>query len=291
MPPGVTRTSCTRNTLGSMRTVALAGTRLSSSRLGFGLSGLHRVLRSRDRLALLAAAHHSGITYFDAAPYYGHGIAEQELGRFAGGRRSDLLIATKFGIQADPWLNRFPTLMYARLGAGASLRRVMKREPPAVKTQRDYSGSNAVKSLERSLRALRTDHVDILFLHEPTLALLNDAERLLDSLRGLQASGKVRYFGLSGGVRDCLDITRAYPHLGTLLQIDAAQGAGELQLLRKSALAFQSSFGHFRGRRAPIAGLLGAAVGMNPHGVILFSTRIQQHVRAMVEALSAVDAA
>ena len=272
-----------------MRTVALAGTRLSSSRLGFGLSGLHRVLRSRDRLDLLAAAHHSGITYFDAAPYYGHGIAEQELGRFAGGRRSHLLIATKFGIQADPWLNRFPALMYARLGAGASLRRVIGRESLALRTQRDYSGSNAVKSLERSLRALRTDHVDILFLHEPTLALMSDGERLLDSLLGLQSSGKVRYFGLSGGARDCIEITRAHPNLGALLQIDAAQGAGELQLLRKAALALHSSFGHFRGRRAPIANLLSAAVGMNPHGVILFSTRIPQHVRAMVNALTAVE--
>lgn len=273
-----------------MRTVALAGTRLSSSRLGFGLSGLHRVLRSRDRFALLAAAHESGITYFDAAPYYGHGIAEQELGRFAGGRRSDLLIATKFGIQPDPWLNRFPALMYARLGANASLRRVIGRDSLAIKTQRDYSGSSAVKSLERSLRALRTDHVDILFLHEPTLALLGDAERLLDSLRGLQSSGKVRYFGLSGSARDCLDITRAHPNLGALLQVDAGHGAGDLQLLRKSALAIHSSFGHFRGRRAPIAGLLSAAVGMNPHGVILFSSRIPQHVRAMSDALMTLEA-
>jgi aryl-alcohol dehydrogenase-like predicted oxidoreductase len=272
-----------------MRTVALAGTRLSSSRLGFGLSGLHRVLRRRDRLALLAAAHETGITYFDTAPYYGHGLAENELGRFADGRRSQLLIATKFGIQPDPWLSRFPALMYARLAANASLRRVTRHEALAIRMRRDYTGSNAVKSLERSLRALRTDHVDILYLHEPTLALLGNAERLLDSLEGLQASGKVRCFGLSGGARDCLDIVRRYPHLGALMQVDAAQGAGDLKLLHESALAVHSSFGHFRGKRAPMIDLLAAAVGMNPHGVILFSTRSPQRIRAMAEALTTVE--
>jgi aryl-alcohol dehydrogenase-like predicted oxidoreductase len=272
-----------------MRTVALAGTRLSSSRLGFGLSGLHRVLRPRDRLALLAAAHHSGITYFDAAPYYGHGLAEHELGRFAEGRRSQLLIATKFGIQADPLLSRFPTIMYARLAANASLRRVMRRDTFTIRTKRDYTGSNAVKSLERSLRAMRTDYVDILYLHEPTLALLGDGERLLDSLQGLQSSGKIRYFGLSGNARDCLDIARLYPNLGALTQVDAAQGARQLELLRESALAVHSSFGHFRGQSAPIVNLLGAAVGMNPHGVILFSTRSPQRIRVMVEALMTME--
>lgn len=273
-----------------MRTVALAGTRLLSSRLGFGLSGLHRVLRPRDRLALLAAAHDSGITYFDAAPYYGHGLAERELGRFADGRRSQLLIATKFGIQPDPWLSRFPALMYARLAANASLRRVTRSEAFTIRMLRDYTGSCAVKSLERSLRALGTDRVDILYLHEPTLALLGNAERLLDSLQGLQASGKVRYFGLSGSARDCLDIALLYPNLGALMQVDAAQGAGELNLLRESALAVHSSFGHFRGRgSAPMIDLLGAAVRMNPHGVILFSTRNPQRIRAMAEALTTVE--
>jgi aryl-alcohol dehydrogenase-like predicted oxidoreductase len=272
-----------------MRTVALAGTRLSSSRLGFGLSGLHRVLRRRDRLALLAAAHDTGITYFDTAPYYGHGLAENELGRFADGRRSQLLIATKFGIQPNPWLSQFPALMYARLAANASLRRVTRREALAISMQRDYTGSSAVKSLERSLRALCTDHVDILYLHEPTLALLGNAERLLDSLEGLQASGKVRYFGLSGSARDCVDIVRRYPNFGALMQVDAAQGAGDLKLLRESALAVHSSFGHFRGKRAPMIDLLAAAVGMNPNGVILFSTRSPQRIRAMAEALPTVE--
>ena len=93
-----------------MRTVALPGTSLLSSRLGFGLSGLHHLLRSKDRQNLLASALNHGITYFDTSPYYGHGVAERELGTFARGRRSGILLATKFGMQHCDELRGVSTL-------------------------------------------------------------------------------------------------------------------------------------------------------------------------------------
>ena len=272
-----------------MRTVELAGTHLSSSRLGFGLSSLHHVLRSKDRQTLLAAAHDSGIRYFDSSPYYGHGLAERELGLFATVRRDQMLIATKFGILPDPWQRRFPALMYSRLAANAALRRITGRNTLILRQNRDYTGSNAVKSLDQSLRALRTDHVDILYLHEPVLALLNNAEDLIDILQGLQTSGKIRYFGLSGAAPECIDITCRHPALRSVLQVDASRGMDDLHLLNAASTPFHATFGHFRDKASPIRELLASAVAANPHGVILFSARSAERIFAMTRLLASLE--
>ena len=288
--PNVTRTSSrVRDTFG-MRTLALPGTDLSSSRLGFGLSGLHRIIRSRNRQALLATAYNCGIRYFDTAPYYGHGIAERELGKFAIGRRDQILIATKFGIEPNPWLSRFPPLLYSRLATDAALRRFTRRNEFVVKRKIDFSAVNAAKSLDRSLRALRTDHVDILYIHEPTLSRLIDADDLIKTLQDFRSAGKVRYFGVAGKARDCLAILNCHPALGRLLQVDAADGNEELELLNAASVPFHASFGHFRGKKNSTTKLLAAAIGANRGGAVLFSTTRPNHIGSMVDLLARMEA-
>src|SRR5919199_1407023 len=76
----------------------LAGTAVLTSRLGFGCAGLFAAPTGRQRRRVLDAALACGIRHFDVAPMYGLGMAERELGRFAVGRRDDVVIATKFGI-------------------------------------------------------------------------------------------------------------------------------------------------------------------------------------------------
>lgn len=272
-----------------MRMVALAGTSLSSSRLGFGLSGLHHLLRSRDRQNLLSSALHHGITYFDTAPYYGHGLAERELGRFAAAHRNEILIATKVGIQADPWLNRMPLLMYSRLATNAVLRRITHRKSFIVTRKYDYTARSAAAGVERSLRALRTDHLDILYLHDPTLARLTEPDVLFKTLQQLQTTGKVRYFGLTGNVRESIAILNSCPGLHCLLQVDASPGNAELETLNTACIAFHASYGHFRARQDSVPMALAEATRANRQGVILFSTRSATRIGAMARLLQSVE--
>jgi aryl-alcohol dehydrogenase-like predicted oxidoreductase len=271
-----------------MRTVALKGTGLSTARLGFGLSGLHHLLRRKDRQYLLASVLDSGISYFDTAPYYGHGLAERELGLFSKGQRRQILIATKFGLQPNPWFERFPYLMYARLAMNTVWHRASGRQI-SMRRRFDYSGRNAVATLERSLRALRTDYVDILYLHEPTLDRLTEPESLTQSLRSLQSSGKVRYFGLAGNVGECRAIAERHTGLKGLLQLNAASGQEELETLNKASIPFHSSYGHFRNKTGPLSDLMASAVRANRDGVILFSTRRPERIRSMVKLLDALE--
>jgi aryl-alcohol dehydrogenase-like predicted oxidoreductase len=272
-----------------MRIVSLKGTSLSTSRLGFGTSGLHRILRSRRRQDLLAAAFDSGFRHFDTSPFYGHGIAECELGQFARGRRSELLIATKFGIKANPLLARFPWLMYARLALNAAQRRITRKNRLAITPARDHSPGEARASLERSLRVLRTDHVDIYFLHEPVNAQLRAGDELPTMLDRLRREGKARYIGLAGAARDCIEVVKRFPGMAQIMQIDAAPGQEELRLMREAGLACHVSFGHFRARNASMKSLLNTAFQHNQDGVVLYSTRHAMRVAETVALTSELE--
>lgn len=273
----------------AMRSIPLAGTRLSSSRLGFGCSGLHQVLRHKARQDLLAAAFDHGIRYFDTAPYYGHELAERELGRFAGNRRNQVIIATKFGVRPDPLMSRYSAVMYTRLGMQAALRKLTRRNTFAVLPKRDYSAEHARQSLERSLRVLAVDHVDILFLHQPQLALLTDADDLVRALEALKAKGRFRHLGLAGDARDCVEIAQRHPALAEIMQINVAHGTGELAVLAAAHLPCHATFGHFRGKQEALPTLLKDAVTANSQGVILFSTRRVERVLEMVELFKGLE--
>jgi D-threo-aldose 1-dehydrogenase len=275
--------------ISSMRIVRLADTGLSTSRLGFGTSGLHQLMRSRPRQDLLAAVHDLGIRHFDASPFYGHGIGERELGKFLRNRRSELLIATKFGVKPNALLGRLPWLLYAQLAANAAQRKITKRNRLSVTPSRDYSAREARFSLERSLRTLGTDHVDIYFLHESNAQLLGPGDQLPRTLERLRQDGKARYIGLAGTARDCVDVMTRFPGMAQILQISAAGGARDFELMRSAGLHYHLSFGHFRNRTAPMKALLSDAVGQNEAGVILYSSRRARRVEEVAAHLAELE--
>jgi len=106
----------------------------------------------------------AGINYVDTAPGYGEGHSESIIGEALQGRRDSVVLATKAG--------------YDGLHAG-----------------------DVARSLEASLKRLRTDHVDVLQFHggmfttEQIDRILNDG--LLQMLETLRQQGKVRFLGFS----------------------------------------------------------------------------------------------
>src|SRR5215831_738957 len=95
-----------------MQTVRLGSSDLALSVLGFGTAGLLRVRRRRRR-DTLAAALANGITHFDTAPIYGLGESERELGQFLRGRRAQVTLTTKFGLQLSAKTTRLAGLQRA----------------------------------------------------------------------------------------------------------------------------------------------------------------------------------
>ena len=228
-----------------------------------------------------------GIRYFDTAPLYGHGLAERELGRFVQGRRSGLTLVTKFGILPTPWLAAVPALALPLLGARAALARLGWIGEPA----RDYGVAELRCSVDRSLVNLRTDYIDILMLHEPSLAMLSEPAALDEALADLRAAGKIRYAGISGSAEACLEIAAQCPAAADVFQVDATQ-AGVLQALRAAGREVQVSFGHLRGqaRAAGPEGCIAEALRFNRTGAILFASTKLEHIREVVELIERLDA-
>lgn len=196
-----------------MQQLSLPGIRVNTSLLAFGCASLYREPSPRRRRQILHVALGTGIVHFDVAPMYGMGLAEPEVGAFAKGRRDQLTITTKFGIAPSrvgavagqvqrpvrQLMKLFPAVRARAQTAGATpnaggLGALVYRDVP-------FDGTGARESLERSLRALRTDYVDLLLLHDPRPGSVR-SDDVRAYLQKAQTAGLIRAWGLSGDQHD-----------------------------------------------------------------------------------------
>jgi aryl-alcohol dehydrogenase-like predicted oxidoreductase len=143
----------------------LGKTDMAASILGFGGSeiGYQRV-SARTVTKLLASALDAGLNVIDTAECYDQ--SEELIGQALGARRSEVHLFTKCG-HAGGW------------------------------ARPDWRGPSLLASIERSLRRLRTDHVDLVQLHSCTLPVLERGDAIA-ALEQARERGLTRYIGYSG---------------------------------------------------------------------------------------------
>lgn len=174
--------------------------------LGFGTSNLlhHGTIQQATRA--LEYAFEEGLNYFDTAPIYGYGWSEKILGRFASERRHELTITTKVGLTPGKLISSMPFWMLTTLRKVAKTvhTRQQGHIPAGVMKVDEYQPdlTLARQSLEKSLRNLRTDHVDILLLHEANIEYAN-RDDVLRMMEDFITSGKTIKVGL-GSAPDAL---------------------------------------------------------------------------------------
>ena len=160
-----------------MEYTQLGRTGLTVSRAGFGGGGIGQVWGPTNEQEAIASVHRAldlDITFFDVAPAYGDGKAEEALGKALEGHTEPVVVATKVRLRAD------------EMG--------------------DVAGA-VRRSVEASLRRLRRDSVDVLHVHnrfterrgEATDSLSGDdvLGPVLEAYRSVQREGKTRFIGLS----------------------------------------------------------------------------------------------
>jgi aryl-alcohol dehydrogenase-like predicted oxidoreductase len=154
-----------------MRYRALGNSGLIVSVTGLGCNNFGRRLDLDATRAVVHAALDAGVTLLDTAEFYGDGgTSEEFLGQVLTGRRDQVVLATKFGFQGFD--------MGYGPAAGAEGGRAYIR-----------------RAVERSLRRLRTDYLDLYQLHSPDP--VTPVEETLAALTELITEGKVRYAGHS----------------------------------------------------------------------------------------------
>lgn len=141
---------------------------LKVSAVGLGCNNFGMLIDAEQTKAVVGKALDLGITLFDTADVYGEqGKSEEFLGQALGARRTDVIVATKFGSPMGQGVYR---------QGGGSRRYIMA-------------------AAEDSLRRLGTDYIDLYQIHRPDPA--TPVEETLRALDDLVKSGKVRYIGHS----------------------------------------------------------------------------------------------
>jgi len=140
----------------------LSGTDLVTSRLVLGTMTFGSQVDVAEAARMVDACLDAGVTAFDTANAYNQGRSEEILGALVAERRDEVLIATKVCNPMGP-------------------------DPDDA----GLSRSAILKAIDESLRRLRTDYVDLYYLHKPDWS--TPVEESLEALDALVQAGKIRY--------------------------------------------------------------------------------------------------
>ena len=155
-----------------MKTRRLGNTRLEVSAIGFGCMGLSHgygpATDTQQAVSLIRAAVDRGVTFFDTAEVYGPYVNEEVVGEALAPVRDRVAIATKFGFTFGK----------------DNKQQILNSRPDHIR-----------RTVEGSLRRLRTDVIDLLYQHrvDPDVPI----EDVAGTVKDLISEGKVKHFGLS----------------------------------------------------------------------------------------------
>jgi D-threo-aldose 1-dehydrogenase len=195
------------------------------SRLGFGaapLGNMFRDIPEDEALATVDAAWNDGIRYFDNAPFYGAGLAEIRMGEALAARpRDDYVISTKVGRII---LDEVEDVSARDLGEKGD---VFKYGRPN-RIVNDYSEDATLRSIEDSLKRLKTDRIEIVWVHDVAqdfygdewLSMFESARKgAFKALDRLRDEGVIKAWGLG--------VNRVEP-IELLLDLDGPRPDGSL---------------------------------------------------------------
>ena len=140
------------------------------SRLGFGAWPLGNTAHGKtmsieEGVRLVRTALDLGVNFFDTAPNYALGRSEQIIGEAIKGRRSEVVINTKFGHHSDGRI--------------------------------DFSVDQIIPSVEGSLSRLQTDTIDSIILHNPSFDILQGKTSHFTVFESLKKARKIHGYGVS----------------------------------------------------------------------------------------------
>lgn len=140
------------------------------SEIGFGSWQLSQnetwgSMSEKDAIHLVQEAYNKGVNMFDTAPGYGQGFSEKVLGKALKDVRHKVVINSKVGHGPNG--------------------------------ENEFSVEGVRKSVKRSLKALQTDYLDSIVLHNPEKYILEENSPIVDELRSLKKEGLINGFGFS----------------------------------------------------------------------------------------------
>ncbi len=156
---------------------ALGRTGLAVTKLGYGAMEVRgsriwggRHIQDAEAETILGAVVDNGINFIDTANDYGR--SEEYIGRYLSHRRDEFVLATKCGCT------------------------VVHRDDTTDDTPHVWTKDNLFRGLHESLDRMKTDYIDLMQLHNPTVEECETGE-LVAALQEMKEQGKVRWIGIS----------------------------------------------------------------------------------------------
>jgi aryl-alcohol dehydrogenase-like predicted oxidoreductase len=172
----------------ALPTSVLGRTGLEVTRLSFGAMEIRgsriwggRPVTEQQAETILNTVLDEGINFIDTANDYGR--SEEFIGKYVAHRRREFTLATKCGCT------------------------VVRKDEHEDDTPHVWTRDNLFRGLDESLRRMKTDHIDIMQLHNPPVEE-TEKNHLVDALKEMQQEGKVRF----------ISISTTLPHLPVYLQ-------------------------------------------------------------------------
>lgn len=168
-----------------MRYQEIGQSGIEASVITFGAMGVGGGFRypDADDAESIRAIHHAldeGINFIDTAPVYGFGHSEEVIGKAIKGRRDKVVISTKCGLW---WGDDEGSYRFTWEGK---------------EVRRNLSPRTLRIELERSLKLLQTDYIDVYYTHNPACPpFLTPIEETIDVLNEFKKEGKIRTIGVS----------------------------------------------------------------------------------------------
>ncbi|CAB4751673.1 unannotated protein [freshwater metagenome] len=197
-----------------MKRVDLELTRLS---LGTApLAGLFKSVDISESDQLINTALDSGMNYFDTAPLYGHGLAEERLGRILSKASKPYVLQTKVGRVLN-WVEKADPVPW------------FPDADPHIQPIFDYSAEGIKRSFNESLDRMGVDHIDIALMHDAENHIPQAINEAYPVLADLKRQGIIKAIGI--GINFCdvaIEIMKN-------VDLDIALLAGRYTLLDQSA--------------------------------------------------------
>ena len=197
-----------------MKRVDLELTRLS---LGTApLAGLFKSVDISESDQLIRTALDNGMNYFDTAPLYGHGLAEERLGRILSNVTKPFVLQTKVGRVLN-WVEKADPVPW------------FPDADPHIQPVFDYTADGIKRSLDESLKRLGVDQIDIALMHDAENHISEAINIAYPVLADLKRQGIIKAIGIGINLCDvAIEIMKN-------VDLDIVLLAGRYTLLDQSA--------------------------------------------------------
>jgi D-threo-aldose 1-dehydrogenase len=234
--------------------VRIGRTNLFAPRVGLGtavLGNFQQAINDEDAIAVIDRALAKGMRYLDTAPLYGHGLAEQRVGRaITEVPRNELIISTKVGRLLRDGAPRDESQFHNGVP--------FYKDVPSAGPVWDFTYDGIRRSVEESLQRMGVGRFDILHLHDPDNHLVEASSTGYRALRDLRSEGIVRAIGAGMNSSGPLaDLVRA-------CDLDVVLLAGRYTLLDQTSMNDLMRLCAERGVSVVVGGVFNSGVLVDP---------------------------